>query len=143
MAAGNINKRGSGFPTGQTSRGVSQTTSGNRKNNSARRPDVTRTPSDAVVRVNQTDADGDQLSTGYQRGDSPSRFNAGSDNTGNVTPNRGYTQVRPGSLPATSNPGANRQRFGIDPGSQELGGDGTPVARGPEVPKYGTGSTGD
>lgn len=132
------------LPTGQTSRGYAKETSRNPKSNSSRRPDVTRSSGpDAGADVNlQTTRI--QTPAGYPSANDPNRFGKGSGSTepdpGNI--NRGYTQVTPGNVPAVRRvTSANRQNFGIDPGTppQPQGDD----TSNPTRPHYGVGTTGE
>ena len=134
---------GKSLPQGQTSRGYPASTSRNPKNNSQRRPDVTGSTGPGLVSPNGQTED-DDFTSGYPGGSSANRFSKGSGSTepspANI--NRGYSEVTPGNVPRISKvTSANRQNFGIDPGTPpQPDGDSTD---GPQRPHFGVGTTGE
>lgn len=135
--------KGGSLPTGQTSRGFPASESRNPKNNSSRRPDV-------VGKVPGEGGAVDQQTTrmvspqGFPGSTVPSKFSAGSGST-EPSPdsvNRGYTEVTGSNVPTVRTvTSANRQNFGIDPGTPpQPSGDTTDD---PIRPRYGVGTTGE
>lgn len=134
---------GKNLPTGQTSRGYPANTSRNPKNNSSRRPDVSGQVPDAGGAVNQQTTR-IQSPSGYPSSTMGNRFGKGDGSTepNPATVNRGYTEVTSSNVPRISKvTSANRQNFGIDPGTPpQPQGDTTD---GPERPHFGVGTTGE
>lgn len=131
-----------GLPTGQTSRGYPAETSRNPKNNSSRRPDVDGMVPGAGGAANQQTTR-EQFPAGYPASGGPSKF----DGRSGVEPeassvNRGYTEVTGSNIPKVSKTtSANRQNFGIDPGTPpQPQGDNTSE---PRRPHYGVGTNGE
>lgn len=133
----------SGIPEGPNARGFGAANLPNPKPQPGSRPDS----NGPVPGTGDAILVGDgmvQTSNYYADSDSPNQAYKGdvSSEPSDATINRGYTDTDMGVPTVRRNTGANRQRFGIDPGADVLEPPGDTTGR-PVIPHYGTGTTGD
>lgn len=133
-----------GIPLGQTASGPSRAPLGNPKTSdgdgATRFPDhLGQMPGGPDILVQGSNYG---TSSYFEGGDAPNNANKGTDASepDPAKVNRGYSQVVPSDLPATTLTSANRQRYNIDPGAQVLDGNGTPNVDSPG--QYFHGATG-
>lgn len=131
-------------PTGQTSRGFPAQISVNPKNNSSRRPEtIGRVPGQGGASL-LNDPDSDLASDGFPETVSKNGFGRGTPGSvpSDATVNRGYSEVTGANVPnVTAETSSNRSLRNIDPGTPPQ--PGVDTTKGPNVPRFGTGTNGE